>query len=391
MVILAVATLATAQQLQVDSVLVDSVWNSDSSWYTSQGIHQQRYSRDLYLSFKPMPSGGGMAQCFVAISIDSAKVWLSSSWDSLIVLDSGISSLIQCGTMSRVKIRVLGQDRPGVAFQVTAQQWQPIIAGNPQLVTTAALTPGDSCSVNLQCSLNNASQRLGFAPIVKVWWDAFGTAGTWSDSTATLSYTWQTTVPTGSSGQRRAMIAKARDANGLWSAPCTLTVQFGLNDSSAEQFKISNGAISGWTQSSNPDSFCVMNGVAQLQEGTAASIDGGSGTWTDAGGFVEAMSQDMVQLSGEEIRYYVMQYTDTAYAAATYSDVQTTTHPVDSMPGFPKSVAFGSYTNGVAYAQIGNFVFWIEMFGFANQTVAYQSASQFLTLFRSEIEEIDTL
>jgi formylglycine-generating enzyme required for sulfatase activity len=128
-----------------------------------------------------------------------------------------------------VRLRVLGQDRPGVAFKVTAQQWQPVLSGNPQLVTMglfSAITPGDSCHVNMQCTLDNASQGLGYATISKVWWDAFGTAGTWSDSTATLSYTWNTTVPTGASGQRRAMIAKARDANGLWSAPCTLTVQF---------------------------------------------------------------------------------------------------------------------------------------------------------------------
>jgi formylglycine-generating enzyme required for sulfatase activity len=233
-VIVVAATFATAQQLQVDSVNVDTIWNSDSSWYNSQGILKQRYSRDLYLSFKPMPFGGGMARCFVAISIDSGKTWIPSydslpSWDSLIVLDSGIASLVQCGTMGRVKLRVLGQDRPDVAFKVTAQQWQPIIAGNPQQVTVVgiltALTPGDSCSVNLQCNLDNVSQGLSFAPIAKVWWGAFGT-GTWSDSTATLSYKWLATVPSGASGQKKEMIAKARDANGLWSAPCTLTVQF---------------------------------------------------------------------------------------------------------------------------------------------------------------------
>jgi formylglycine-generating enzyme required for sulfatase activity len=231
MVILVAATFATAQQLQVDSVMVDTVWNSDSSWYSNQGILQQRNSRDLYVSFKPMPVGGGMAQCFVTMTFDSAKIWVPVS-DSFIVLDSGLSSLIQCGTAGKVKLRVLGQDRPGVAFRITAQQWQPTIEGNPNLVVQGGilttLVPGASCSVNLQCSLNNAAQGLGFAPIAKVWWDAFGTAGTWSDSTATLSYTWNTTVPTGASGQKRAMIAKARDANGLWSAPCTLTVQFGL-------------------------------------------------------------------------------------------------------------------------------------------------------------------
>ena len=227
MVILACATLATAQQLQVDSVLVDTVWNSDSSLCNNMGIaYQTRYSRDLYLSFKPM--GGGTAKCYVAMSTDSAKTWAFPA-DSLIELDSGISSPVQCDVKCRVRLRVLGQDRPGVAFRVTAQQWQPVLSGNPQLVTMglfSAITPGDSCHVNMQCTLDNASQGLGYATISKVWWDAFGTAGTWSDSTATLSYTWNTMVPTGASGQRRAMIAKARDANGLWSAPCTLTVQF---------------------------------------------------------------------------------------------------------------------------------------------------------------------
>ena len=232
MIILSLITLASAQQLRVDSVNVDTVLNSDSSWYDGQGILQQRYSRDLFLSFKPM--GGGTAQCFVAMSIDSAKTWAPSP-NPLSVLDNGIAAPVQCGTKGRVKLRVLGQDRPGISFKVTARQWQPIIAGNPNLVIMgliSALTPGVSCSVNLQCNQLNEplydTVALGYSTILKVWWDAFGTAGTWSDSTSSLSYMWLTTVPTGASGQKQVMIAKARDANGLWSAPCTLTVQFGL-------------------------------------------------------------------------------------------------------------------------------------------------------------------
>ena len=92
-------SIATAQQLQVDSVAVDSIWNSDSSWYSNQGIQQQRHSRDLYLSFKPI--GSGMAKCFVTITIDSGKVWQSSTTsDSLIVLDNGINSLVSCDTLA---------------------------------------------------------------------------------------------------------------------------------------------------------------------------------------------------------------------------------------------------------------------------------------------------
>ena len=118
LVILVAATMTAAQQLQVDSVSVDSVWNSDSSWTNGLGVAQQRYSRDLFLSFIPM--GGGMAQCFVEMSVDSGKTWAQpvdsltaldsgivadslgvhdsgTVADSLSVLDSGIASLVQCG------------------------------------------------------------------------------------------------------------------------------------------------------------------------------------------------------------------------------------------------------------------------------------------------------
>ncbi len=251
LVILVAATMTAAQQLQVDSVSVDSVWNSDSSWTDGQGVAQQRYSRDIFLSFIPM--GGGMAQCFVEMSVDSGRTWAQpvdsltaldsgivadslgvhdsgTVADSLSVLDSGIASLVQCGVKSRVKLRMLGQDRPNVAFQIIARQWQPILAGNPEQVTlgvTAPLTPGAFCSVHLQCTLKNASQGLGFTTISMTWWDAFGN-GTWNDSTPTPAYTWLTAAPQGPAGQQRAMIVKARDANGLWSAPCTLSVQFGM-------------------------------------------------------------------------------------------------------------------------------------------------------------------
>jgi len=253
---LVATTFLSAQQLQVDSVSVDSVWNSDSLVYSIQGMDTIRdtiLQRDLYLSFIPM--GEGMAECFVAMSVDSGMTWAEPAdsltaqdsgavadtmglgvpdtlgiADSLSVLDSGIATLVQCGVKCRVKLRVLGQDRPNVAFKIIALQWQPIIVGNPKQVTLgviAALTPGASCSVNLQCSLENASLGLGFATISIVWWDAFGN-GTWNDSTSMLSYTWLTTVPQGAAGQERPVIAKARDANGLWSAPCTLSVKFGI-------------------------------------------------------------------------------------------------------------------------------------------------------------------
>ncbi len=236
----------------MDSVTVDSVWNSDSTVTDSAGDTLfQRHSRDLYLSF--MPRGEGMAQCAASISIDSGIAWSQPVdseavpdtgtiidtqtvadtgffGDSLLVLDSGLTSLVPCGTTGRVKLRVLGQDRPNVAFRVTAQQWQPLLAGNPKKVTvgvTAVPAPGSAAAITLQCALDNAAQGLGYSTVTMVWWDFFGD-GTWDDSGPALSTAWQTMVPPGAAGQQRAVIAKARDANGLWSVPCTLTVQFGM-------------------------------------------------------------------------------------------------------------------------------------------------------------------
>ncbi len=230
LLVLLTVTLSLAQQLRVDSVTVDSVWNSDSSWYDGQGILQQRTSRDCFVGFKPM--GQGMAQCYIALSIDSGNTWAPSP-NPLIVLDNGIVTPSQCGTKGRVKLRVLGADRQNVVFRITGRQYKPVISGAPQRVTMGVfgtLTPGNSCEVTLKCNLDNVAQGQGFAPVAKVYWDGLGD-GSWDDSTSTLNWVWQTTVPLGNAGQRRAVIAKAQDLNGLWSDPETLTVQFGLTRS----------------------------------------------------------------------------------------------------------------------------------------------------------------
>ncbi|MBL8026869.1 MAG: hypothetical protein JNL74_10690, partial [Fibrobacteres bacterium] len=134
-IVIAIIVLMTsfgyAQQITIDSVTVDSVWSSDSSWYDGQGILRQRLSRDCYVGFKPM--GQFTAQCFIALSIDSGKTWATNS-SLLIVLDSGIASPMQCGTKGRVKLRVLGGDRSNVVFRITGRQHQPVISGNPKRI-----------------------------------------------------------------------------------------------------------------------------------------------------------------------------------------------------------------------------------------------------------------
>lgn len=233
-VVTAIMALSAApsfsQILKVASVMVDSVWNSDSSWYDGNGILQQRTSRDCKVSF--IPQGEGMARMFIALSIDSGKTWDPSSIP-LTVLNNGLSSTFMTNQKSTVTIRILSGDKPGVAFKMTARQATPVLAGNPKtkvLGITPALMPGSSVGAILNLKLASETSTNGFCTIAKIYWDALGN-GTIDDSTTgatALTWTWFTQVPAGASGQKRGVIARAIDKNGLWSAPETLAVQFGL-------------------------------------------------------------------------------------------------------------------------------------------------------------------
>jgi len=60
-----------------------------------------------------------------------------------------------------------------------------------------------------------------------VYWDKNGD-GVYADSTDSLFTQWTSTASTGTAGQKSLLIAKVRDANGLFSTPETLLVQYGL-------------------------------------------------------------------------------------------------------------------------------------------------------------------
>jgi formylglycine-generating enzyme len=224
------AGLASAQSprmLRVDSVWVDSVRNADSSWYDINGVLQTRLSRDCKVHF--FPGGTGTAQCFIAFSIDSGKTWAPSP-NPLIVLNNGLNRIFTCGVASSIAVRVLGADRPGVVFRITARQYAPVVAGNPKLTYYAKnlitdSTPGSAAAIPLKLRLANSTGIRGYNAVDKVWWDGKGD-GTWDDSTTAMNWTWNTTLPQGPSGVQLPVIAKARDGNGLWSAPETLTVAF---------------------------------------------------------------------------------------------------------------------------------------------------------------------
>ena len=173
-----------------------------------------------------------MARMFIAMSIDSGKTWAPSP-NPLIVLNNALSSTFMTGRKATITVRVLGGDRPGVAFKMTARQAAPVLTGNPQtkvLGLMAALTPGANVGVVMGVRVAGDTSTDGFCTIAKVYWDALGD-GTIDDSTTganALAWTWPTQVPSGAAGQRRAVIARAKDKNGLSSAPETLTVKFGL-------------------------------------------------------------------------------------------------------------------------------------------------------------------
>jgi formylglycine-generating enzyme required for sulfatase activity len=225
---------ASAQILHVDSVSVDSVWNSDSSWTDGSGNAQQRHSRDCKISC--IPQGAGTAILTVSISKDSAKTFIAAGYaatDTLKVLGYTLYSPLPTGAKVQIKVRVLGGDRPGVSFKITARQQAPVIVGAPTTVVVgplSALAAGTAVQPKLKIGLANDTSNYGYSTISKVLWDTLGN-GTFGDTTSgasVLSFVWSTKVPAGAAGITKNAIVRAIDGNGSISDPETLGVQFGL-------------------------------------------------------------------------------------------------------------------------------------------------------------------
>ncbi len=216
----------SAQMLRVDSVSVDSVWNTDSS----SGATLIRQSRDCRISF--IPQGTGTAMMTLTVSVDGGKTFSTFS-DSLTVAGYTLFSPLQTGSKTSVTVRVLGGDRSAVSFRMTAQQQAPVIVGNPPTIVlgpTGAPAAGSVVQPKFTIMLANDSSNFGYSTIAKVVWDTTGTGK--YDTTkgpSAFSLTWSTKVPAGSSGQTKHVFVYAIDGNGLASAPETLGVQFGLS------------------------------------------------------------------------------------------------------------------------------------------------------------------
>ena len=133
-----------AHVLRVDSVTVDSVWNSDSSWYDGNGILQGvQPRRDCRISF--IPQGEGIVRLFIALSIDSGKSWTPTP-NPLTVFDNALASTFVAGQKATITVRVSGGDREYVAFKITARQAKPVIAGDPKVVQVVDTPAGAAAS-----------------------------------------------------------------------------------------------------------------------------------------------------------------------------------------------------------------------------------------------------
>jgi hypothetical protein len=108
----------------VDSVTVDSVWNSVYTYYTGIGTQTQSTpSRDVIISFIPRLSSGApfSAACRVmySISLDSGVTWNVQPCSLVVV--SYDAWYAMADTKKTVMARIIGGDRENIALRVTCR------------------------------------------------------------------------------------------------------------------------------------------------------------------------------------------------------------------------------------------------------------------------------
>ena len=215
-------------RLQVDSVTIDSIWNSDSGYFNPYPDWQIDRRRDLVLSYYPV--GTGKANVSFAVSLDGGTTWVTKP-NFLENLDaiSYDTGTVQTGAKSRAHLRLWCGDTPNVVIKAVCREYAPVLRTNPG--HTMALF--DSLAVNSQVTVSLSPSRVlypdtGYAAIERVFWDVSGD-GIWDDSTDDLAWKWNTSVPPASMGFNKQVLVCARDANGLCSATGTIPVAFWLS------------------------------------------------------------------------------------------------------------------------------------------------------------------
>ena len=123
LIFLVTAVFSAETMISIDSVHVDSVWNSDSAWYEGSTTQQQRTSRDCLISFIPQGHENLMFRIFLALSTDAGETWTSDS--SILTVPCGaLQYLFWANRKHTITARVMGGDRENVAFRVTGRQYR---------------------------------------------------------------------------------------------------------------------------------------------------------------------------------------------------------------------------------------------------------------------------
>jgi hypothetical protein len=278
-----------AQLLKVDSVQVDSVWNSDSAWYDGVGTLQNRTSRDCFLSF--ICTSQGTVSCSLSVSLDSGRTW-DQSPNPLRIIDSSYgdptfpvllpqqSKPFKPGSRKTFKVRMLTEDKDGVAFRAVCRQYVPSIVGSPKIIYIGG--PIDSmCNIPLQV-VQSSKTNTPQTQIAKYYWDLLGD-GIYDDSTVNSLKNWYIKIPEYPQYGfvRRASIVYAKDINDIISPPETLFVEFRRNIDTSSIIKdtILAGAFSNAVYGSSinfdvPQS--LLAGQARLNDSLIDVVYGGN-------------------------------------------------------------------------------------------------------------------
>jgi hypothetical protein len=109
-----VSVYGAAGTFRVDSVKVDSVWNSDTSLY-SQPVARRNVKISYYLA------STDSATCFVDASLDSAKTWMCNR-DKMEGVGKKVAFRGAANKKNSLIIRIFTGDTTGAAFKVTARK-----------------------------------------------------------------------------------------------------------------------------------------------------------------------------------------------------------------------------------------------------------------------------
>jgi hypothetical protein len=109
-----VSVWGAAGTFRVDSVTVDSVWNTDTSLY-SQPIARRNAKISYYLA------ASDSATCFVDVSLDSGKTWMCDR-DKMEGIGGKVAFRSAPNKKSSLVMCIYTSDTTGVVFRVTARK-----------------------------------------------------------------------------------------------------------------------------------------------------------------------------------------------------------------------------------------------------------------------------